>query len=138
MGPLLRWLFPSMPEPTIGAVVLGVRKTAHMIEYAVLTVLVWRALWRPVRCDPRPWSWRPAGWAVAVAVAYAVSDELHQALVPSRQAQLTDVLLDAVGALLGLAALVAWARWPAHRPAQASRPDPNGSSAGASEQPGPG
>lgn len=119
IGPLLRWLFPRMPEPTIDAVVLGVRKTAHMTEYAVLTVLVWRAVRRPVRQDPRPWSWRPAGWAVAVAVAYAVSDELHQAFVPSRQGQVSDVLLDSLGAVLGLVLVLAWVRWQALSAVQA-------------------
>lgn len=135
IAPVLRWLFPSLPEPTIDAVVLGVRKTAHMTEYAVLTVLVWRALRRPVRSDPRPWSWRPAGLAVAVAMAYAVSDELHQAFVPSRQAQLTDVLLDSVGALLGLAALATWTRCQALRTAQLGHFSPNGSTAPVSRPP---
>ena len=44
------------------------------------------------------------GWVLAVA--YAATDELHQSLVSARSAQFTDVLVDASGALLGVAA--AW------------------------------
>ena len=38
-------------------IVLIVRKRAHLTEYAVLGWLLWRALRKPVRRDPRPWSW---------------------------------------------------------------------------------
>ena len=44
------------------------------------------------------------GWVLAVA--YAATDEFHQSLVSARSAQFTDVLVDASGALLGVAA--AW------------------------------
>ena len=38
--------------------------------------------------------------AVAIAVAYAVTDELHQTFVPGRNGSPVDVAIDAVGALL--------------------------------------
>jgi len=126
IAPLLRWLFPRMSAQTIDAVVLAVRKSAHVTEYTVLTLLVWRALRQPVRHDPRPWSWRPAALATAVAIAYAGSDELHQAFVPSRQAQLIDVLLDTTGALIGLVALALWARWRARGLGLATQLDSSG------------
>ena len=39
--------------------------------------------------------------AMAIAVAYAASDELHQLLVSERAARLTDVLIDSAGSLTG-------------------------------------
>ena len=78
---------------------LIVRKAAHVGEYALLALLI-RMLADSYGC-------RHAGilgWALAVA--YAATDELHQSLVSARSAQFTDVLVDASGALLGVAA--AW------------------------------
>ncbi len=60
--------------------------------------------------DPRPWNWRQASIACAVAAAYAVTDEIHQAFVPGRQAQVGDVLIDTAGAALGIAALWLYGR----------------------------
>lgn len=107
IGPLVRWLFPHLSEPTVEDVVFAVRKAAHVTEYAVFAWLVWRVRRRPVRNETRPWQWRDALVAWAVVAAYAVSDELHQALVPPRQGSPWDVLLDALGGALGL--LVLWA-----------------------------
>lgn len=106
IGPLVRWVFPSLPEETVGQVVFVVRKTAHVTEYALLAMLLWRALRRPARSDPRPWSWREPAWALALAVLYAVSDELHQSFVASRFGSALDVCLDGAGAAGGL--LVVW------------------------------
>jgi VanZ family protein len=115
IGPLVRWLFPQLPEPTVEDVVFVVRKAAHVTEYAVFAWLVWRVRRRPVRPNPRPWQWRDARVAWVVVAAYAVTDELHQALVPSRQASGWDVLLDAAGGALGLLALWAFYRWRGRR-----------------------
>ncbi len=40
--------------------------------------------------------------AVAIGIAYAVTDEVHQAFVPGRQGAVLDVLVDAVGVLVGV------------------------------------
>lgn len=42
-----------------------------------------------------------AAWGWALAVLYGVSDEFHQHFVPGRQADVLDLLADAVGAFLG-------------------------------------
>ncbi len=39
--------------------------------------------------------------SVILATAYGISDELHQSLVPSREASVTDLLVDLIGACLG-------------------------------------
>lgn len=74
---------------------LLLRKAAHMAEYAILAVLLARAL-------------GSAGWAFVVAVAYAVSDELHQSFVAGRAGRPLDVAIDAIGALAGL---LVWRRF---------------------------
>lgn len=105
VGPFLRWLIPGISESAVEGALYTVRKSGHMIEYAVLACLLWCALRKPVKGDTRPWDWRLAGLAFLGAVAYAATDEFHQAFEPSRYGCLGDVLYDAAGALLGLLAV---------------------------------
>jgi VanZ family protein len=78
---------------------LVLRKLAHTAEYALLGALLVRALGRP---PP----------ALALGVLYAASDELHQHFVPGRRGAPLDVLIDAVGVTLGVAA---WISFTVHR-----------------------
>jgi len=41
IGPLVRWVFPHLPDDTVHAIVVFVRKCAHLAEYAVLALLLW-------------------------------------------------------------------------------------------------
>jgi VanZ family protein len=107
IGPVVRWLFPQMSDQAVHAVVVTVRKCAHLTEYAVLALLLWRALHKSSRRAAPSWRWSQAGWALALAALYAASDEIHQAFVPSRQGSVWDVLLDTSGAALALLCL--WA-----------------------------
>ena len=107
LGPLLHWLFPHMTEPTRNELVTLARKCAHLTEYAVLALLFWRALRKPFRGDTRQWSWTQALWSVLFVAVYAATDEFHQLFVPGRGASVHDVVIDTVGACLGM--LVLWA-----------------------------
>ena len=111
IGPVMRWLVPGISEEAIGRVQLVVRKAAHMTEYGVLALLSWRAWRKPARGDRRPWRWREAGGGGGFAVLFAVTDEIHQSFVPSREGRVLDVLIDASGAMLGLLAIRAWGKW---------------------------
>ncbi len=111
IGPFLRWLIPDVSDETIYGVQFVVRKGAHVGEYAVLALLFWWAIRQPARGQRRPWSWREAGIAFACSVLYAISDELHQSFVPSRQGSPVDVMIDTAGAVLGLCALWGVGRW---------------------------
>jgi VanZ family protein len=99
LGPLLRTLFPSLSDASVHHTIFVVRKSAHVGEYAVLYWLVWRAL-RPTTATG--WSWGRAALALAVVLLYAVTDEWHQAFVPSRDGTLRDVLFDTGGGVLAL------------------------------------
>jgi VanZ family protein len=74
---------------------LVLRKIAHATEYAILAALLVRALRRP-------------GWAIALGIAYSISDEVHQSFISSRQGSPVDVGIDAIGVVVG--AVIA-ARW---------------------------
>lgn len=80
-------------------------KAAHMLLYCGLGFLLARALagglGRPVPL------WVPP-LVVLVAVAYGVSDEVHQFFVPRRQFDLLDLAADAAGAGLGAGVLWLW------------------------------
>jgi VanZ family protein len=97
--PVVAWaavIFAFSSIPSLGTG-LGtwdtvLRKAAHMTEYAVLGVLLWRALGVELA-------------AFAAAVAYAVTDEIHQTFVHGRHGSPVDVAIDAAGVLIGLVVL---------------------------------
>jgi len=111
IGPLVQWLFPQLSDETVHAIVVCVRKCAHLTEYAALALLLWRALRKPPAAESRRWQWPTAGLALALVALYATSDEIHQAFVPSREGSVRDVLLDTLGGTLGLLCLWAVVRW---------------------------
>ncbi len=71
------------------------RKIAHMVEYGILTFLLWRA----IKNDKHPF-YISLSWAVIFAIIYALTDEIHQGFVPTRHFSLYDVGIDAVGVIL--------------------------------------
>jgi VanZ family protein len=103
--PFLRWLFPQMTQEHIETIHFGIRKCGHLTEYAVLALLLWRALRRPVKNDSRPWGWREARLALGIVMLYAATDEFHQLFVPERTGLVSDVFIDTSGAAAGLMAL---------------------------------
>ena len=111
IGPLVRWLLPHLSEESVESIVFAVRKCAHLTEYAILGLLLWRALRKPIRNDLRPWAWQIAARVTLLVLLYAATDEFHQAFVPSRQASVLDVLLDTTGAICALLLLWAIRRW---------------------------
>lgn len=111
IGPILRWINPNVSDQTIENTQFVIRKIGHLTEYAILALLFWYALYKPRQQDVRPWSRRIAGKALMLAAIYSGSDEIHQAFVPTRQAQFSDVLIDLCGASLGILALWAFGRW---------------------------
>jgi VanZ family protein len=111
IAPVLRWLVPKITDEALNAAVTTIRKATHVVVYAILAVLCWRALRKPLKEDPRPWSWREAGWAVLLVALYAAADEFHQAFVPPRGASVLDVFIDTLGGALGLLFLQTAGRW---------------------------
>jgi VanZ family protein len=111
IGPFVHWLFPHLSDQAIHACVMFARKCAHLSEYAVLALLIWRALRKPPEPNASSWRWPDAGMALSLAALYAASDEIHQTFVPSRQGSVWDVLVDTAGAAFGLLCLWLIGRW---------------------------
>jgi VanZ family protein len=103
--PLLHWLFPAMSIETIEVIHYGFRKCGHLAEYALLALLLWRAIHQPQRKSPKPWRWDEAGLVLALIMLYAASDEIHQTFVPRRAGLVSDVFIDTAGGAAGLFAL---------------------------------
>ena len=95
-GPVVLWaavIFAFSSVPSLGTD-LGVwdtvlRKCAHATEYAILALLLYRALGRELP-------------AFLIGFGYAITDEVHQAFVRGRHASPFDVSMDAAGLALGL------------------------------------
>ena len=105
IGPLLRMIWTDISDETIHDVQVVVRKGGHLAGYAVLGILVLRA--RNFGLFARPWNPRAAVFSEVVSILYAVSDEFHQSLEPTRYGSVWDVLLDGLGAAAGIATV--WA-----------------------------
>jgi Predicted integral membrane protein len=98
--PFLRWIDPQISFATLNAIQLGIRKVGHLTEYAILAMLLWRALRSGTR-----WQMKMSILFLVAALAsaiFAASDEFHQSFVPSRTASPNDVMIDICGALIGL------------------------------------
>jgi VanZ family protein len=94
--PVVAWagvifVLSSIPSLSsgLGTWDLILRKAAHVVEYAMLGALLYRALGREEV-------------ALATGIAYAASDELHQHYVNGRHASAVDVAIDAVGVAIGM------------------------------------
>jgi VanZ family protein len=95
---------PDLPHVPDALLDFLVKKSAHALEYAVLTGLLWRAVartWPGLRGERRA-----VLLTGAATVVYAASDEFHQWFVPGRTSQPRDVLIDALGAALAVALIV--------------------------------
>ena len=93
-----------MPAAQVEDLHHAFRKCGHLSEYAVLALLLWRAIHHPTRNEPRrPWRWDEAGLALALVFLYAATDEFHQIFVPTRSPLITDVMIDTSGGAIALA-----------------------------------
>jgi len=100
--PVLAWaalifVLSSVPSLStgLGTWDLVLRKAAHMTEFAVLGALLVRATGGPIV-------------AIAVGIAYAATDELHQHFVSGRNGDPLDVVIDAIGVAAGVALYRRW------------------------------
>jgi VanZ family protein len=73
------------------------RKLAHLAEYGILSLLLYRSLPTPGGGERQR-----ALWSVLAAAAYSLTDESHQLFVPGRHASIVDCAIDSTGAALAV------------------------------------
>lgn len=64
-------------------------KSLHLIEYGILFILIYRATEKNIKLS------------LVLTIIYAISDEVHQLFVPTREGKLRDIFIDSLGAFLG-------------------------------------
>lgn len=69
------------------------RKLFHAGEFGVLNLLLWRALYFGEKIEFK----KALIWSLFFTVLYAISDELHQSFVPSRECRWQDMVQDSLG-----------------------------------------
>ncbi len=74
------------------------RTIAHCLEFTGLSLLIFNAVYSTWEIKLTPVI------AFCGTVAYAITDEIHQIFVPERAFQISDILVDSTGALIGVSA----------------------------------
>lgn len=90
-----------MPQERVELIHHLFRKCGHLTEYAVLALLLWRAL-HATKSGLPAWSWPKVGGTMLMVFLYGMTDEFHQIFVPTRTPHITDVLIDTTGGAIGL------------------------------------
>lgn len=73
------------------------KKTAHIVEYGILAILLYRSF-----INNNQSKTRSLIYSFILTVLYAATDEIHQSYTPGRESRVRDVLFDTVGASLAL------------------------------------
>lgn len=100
--PILSWLFPHASFATLELIHHLIRKSGHVFEYAIFSLLVLRGF----RAGRSGWSWGWAAYTIVIVACYAGLDEFHQLFVPGRGASVWDSALDTAAGAAAL--LLAW------------------------------
>ena len=73
-----------------------VRKTAHVTEYMILYILIFRVV--TLYSNTK----KSKLIALLCMVLYASTDEIHQLFVPGRSGMVRDVFIDSIGGIIGI------------------------------------
>ncbi len=81
-----------------GFVEFIIRKTAHIVAFTILSFLLLNALWHTTKLQ----KWLMIVITLSGSFLYACSDELHQMFTGDRTPMFLDVIIDMVGAVIGI------------------------------------
>ncbi|MGL4533657.1 MAG: VanZ family protein [Fusobacteriaceae bacterium] len=98
---LLNSLNVKVEDEYLNIVSIAIRKTAHMTEYFILTILILRYTYD---LEIKKYLF----YSPIIAIFYACSDEFHQTFIPGRSGMIRDVFVDSIGVFL---ALIFWSVW---------------------------
>jgi len=91
---------PDLPSNKLFLIDFLFKKTAHILEYAVLFLLWYRALGKKSPLE-----------ALSISIVYAFTDEIHQLFVPGRTGLLRDVGIDSIGMIIFAILIVKFDLW---------------------------
>jgi VanZ family protein len=103
--PILQFLLPGITSAAADIIHAGIRKCAHITEYFILGVLLFRAFQGEAK-ENKSWQW--ASLSIMVIILYAAGDEFHQSFTSTRGASIIDVGIDIAGGMLAQIAGIAW------------------------------
>lgn len=103
--PVLVWAFfiflgssvPAVKVSSNNAADFLAHKVAHLLEYAILYLLIYRVLSQ----GQRGFDKKEIALAILLVSLYGGSDEFHQRFTPGRESRLRDVFIDFLGGILG-------------------------------------
>jgi VanZ family protein len=99
---IIHSIFPSLTEEQFQPIHFLIRKAAHLTEYGIFALLLFRAFRSGAVTGWRlPW----AVYTILIVVVYAVIDEHHQTLTKTRSGSIYDILIDISGGLIALLGL---------------------------------
>jgi VanZ family protein len=98
---------PDISPAALDATVLAARKVVHFVTFGILALLFLIPLLR----GSTDRGLRPFATALLWTFLYAVTDEIHQMYVPTREGSLRDVAIDTFGAAVALAGFRRIGRW---------------------------
>lgn len=75
-----------------------IRKFAHMLEFTALSFSLYNGIFATWELKKSPII------SLLITVICAIGDEIHQIFVPGRAFQLSDILIDSIGAIIGVVA----------------------------------
>lgn len=104
---LVIFTFSSFSTPSTSVIYWQdfiVKKTAHMLEYGIFALLLYRAL-RAYEMDKT----KAVILSILFAGIYGLTDEFHQSFTPGREPRIRDVAFDTIGASLSM--LLIWKKF---------------------------
>jgi len=117
-GSILRWVLDTLnihvSQHTFDTIHFLWRKSAHFLAYAILSILMFRAL---RGTDTGRTDWKPRYLVVSLIVSLltAIIDETHQYYTTSRSGNPNDVVLDFVAATFVQVVILLWIQLRAGR-----------------------
>jgi VanZ family protein len=103
--PLLRFFVPAISGETVEVIHAFVRKCAHVTEYFILGLLVFRAFQEQSSSRQAAIT---AGISLLIVAGFALTDEFHQMYVSTRTASIIDVCIDAFGGFMAQCVSLLW------------------------------
>lgn len=109
--PAIAWLVvifylsnqPDLPSNKIDIINFLQKKSAHVVEYFILTILLFRA-----------YKYHRLDLAIYFAILYAFSDEAHQLFIFGRTGLIRDVAIDSLGIAIAAVFILKKRKWFPH------------------------